>query len=125
MEGNARLRDVSDAESIQETGAGGQHDDAVSLLCAIDVAFVGLSDAGGKVRDHDAISHFVRLAGRVLESSRKELSLARCRSMFQRWMNAQPERSAPTRVPMTDEDVRGFIRVSLARNPRLRPTPLL
>jgi hypothetical protein len=67
----------------------------------------------------------VRLAARLLESSRKDLSLAGCRSLFQRWMSAQPGRAAPARVPMTDEEVRGFIRTSLAGDPRLRPTPLL
>src|SRR4051812_28481928 len=41
----------------------------------------------------------VRLAARLLESSRKDLSLARCRPLFQRWMNAQPERQPPSRAP--------------------------
>lgn len=67
----------------------------------------------------------VRLAARVLASSRKELSLARCRAMLQRWMSAHPERTVPARVPMTDDDVREFIRQALARHPGLRPTPLL
>lgn len=67
----------------------------------------------------------VRLASRLLESSRKDLSLARCRSMFQRWMSTQPERTAPARALMTDDEVRGFIHDSLAGDPGLRPTPLL
>jgi hypothetical protein len=40
-------------------------------------------------------------------------------------MGTQPERAAPARAPMTDGDVRGFIRRSLAGDPGLRPTPLL
>jgi hypothetical protein len=67
----------------------------------------------------------VRLAARLLDSGREALSLARCRSVFQRWMSAQPVRSARARSPITDADVRGFISRSLALDPGLRPTRLL
>ncbi|MDY3551370.1 hypothetical protein R5W24_000446 [Gemmata sp. JC717] len=67
----------------------------------------------------------VRLAHRLLQSSRKELALSRCRAMFDRWMDANPEREAPSRTPMSDDEVRSFISNSLAGNPDQRPTPLL
>lgn len=71
------------------------------------------------------VSLNVRLAQRLLQTSRKELALSRCRAMFGRWMSARPEPNAPSREPMTDDQVRGFIRRSLTRDPQLRPTPLL
>lgn len=67
----------------------------------------------------------VRLAARLLESCRKDLSLARCRSLFQHWMSTQPERHTPSRVLLTDNEVSGFIRNALAQDPGQRPSPLL
>ena len=67
----------------------------------------------------------VRLARRLLADSRNELSLPGCRALFQRWMSTRPERAAASRTPTSDEAVRAFIRGALAKNPGLRPTPLL
>jgi hypothetical protein len=67
----------------------------------------------------------VRLALRLFESTRKELSLERCRNLFRRWLNGQPDQERPSRSPMSDDEIRSFIRLASAADPRIRPTPLL
>jgi hypothetical protein len=67
----------------------------------------------------------VRLAQKLLESSRKDLALSRCRAMFVRWMSSNPQRETPSRTPMSDDQVCAFIRSAIAKEPSKRATPLL
>jgi hypothetical protein len=120
------------AEDLRAASSALSEPDRLAVICAGADTLTGLDthllpcDARLQAVAGGALASLnVRLAARVLGSSRKELSLARCRSLLRRWMSAEPERSAPARAPLTDDDVTGFIRQSLARAPGLRPTPLL
>ena len=55
----------------------------------------------------------------------KELNAAGLRDLFGQTIGKQPERRPHARTPLSDEDVRDYIRAPLKGEPRLRPTPLL
>lgn len=67
----------------------------------------------------------VRLALRLLESCRKELSLTRCRNLFRTWLTNQPERAAPARAPLPDDEVQLYIEQALLAEPGSKPSRLL
>lgn len=55
----------------------------------------------------------------------KELNAAGLREIFVRTIGKQPERLPHARTPLSDADVRDYIRAALKGEPGLRPTPLL
>jgi hypothetical protein len=68
----------------------------------------------------------VRLAAKVLqEVSVADLKLPALSQQFEEWLTSCPPVAIIRRTPMSDEDVRNYVRVALEVEPNLRPTPLL
>ena len=78
--------------------------------------------AGGTQIDQFNV-RLLRHALKVAKGTRPQVSSLR--ALFSRLLSRQPELRAFNRTPLTDEEVRNYIRKALSCEPAARPTPLL